>query len=138
MKIKLSWIPFIPAALAMVALRLLSVFGNDDTGTISGMNALLFSYLAVGVALVLFVLCIFFNILDKKPHRFMSQNEMCPRVFFGAFRRICTCIFRNDHFDKKRQRVFADVHYLRIPCNACRNRTCFYGKNSFYGFCSGV
>ena len=47
MKIKLSWIPFIPAALAMVALRLLSVFGNDDTGTISGMNALLFSYLAV-------------------------------------------------------------------------------------------
>lgn len=59
MKIKLSWIPFIPAALAMVALRLLSVFGNDDTGTISGMNALLFSYLAVGVALVLFVLCIF-------------------------------------------------------------------------------
>ena len=56
MKIKLSWIPFIPAALAMVALRLLSVFSNDDTGTISGMNALLFSYLAVGVALVLFVL----------------------------------------------------------------------------------
>ena len=104
MKIKLSWIPFIPAALAMVALRLLSVFGNDDTGTISGMNALLFSYLAVGVALVLFVLC----------------------------------IFRNDHFDKKRQRVFADVHYLRIPCNASRYRTCFYGKNSFYGFCSGV
>ena len=43
MKIKLSWIPFIPAALAMVALRLLSVFGNDDTGTMSGMNALLFS-----------------------------------------------------------------------------------------------
>ena len=103
MKIKLSWIPFIPAALAMVALRLLSVFGNDDTGTMSGMNALLFSYLAVGVALVLFVLCIFFNILDKKTAPVYESKRNVPAgVFFGAFRRICACIFRNDHFDKKK------------------------------------
>ena len=64
MKIKLSWIPFVPAVIAMTALRLLSIFGNDDTGMIKGINALLFSYLAVGVALVLFILCIFFNIID--------------------------------------------------------------------------
>lgn len=66
MKIKLSWIPFIPAALAMVALRLLSVFGNDDTGTMSGMNALLFSYLAVGVATLFFLCCAYFLIFWTK------------------------------------------------------------------------
>ena len=84
MKIKLSWIPFIPAALAMVALRLLSVFGNDDTGTISGMNALLFSYLAVGVALVLFVLCIFFNILDKKTAPVYESKRNVPAGVFSV------------------------------------------------------
>lgn len=84
MKIKLSWIPFIPAALAMVALRLLSVFGNDDTGTISGMNALLFSYLAVGVALVLFVLCIFFNILDKKTAPVYESKRNVPAGIFAV------------------------------------------------------
>ena len=84
MKIKLSWIPFIPAVLAMTALRLLSVFGNDDTGMISGINALLFSYLAVGVALALFVLCIIFNIADRKTAPVYESKRNVPAGIFSV------------------------------------------------------
>lgn len=84
MKIKLSWIPFIPAVLAMTALRLLSVFGNDDSGMITGINSLLFSYLAVGVALVLFVLCIFFNIIDRKTAPVYESKRNVPAGIFSV------------------------------------------------------
>ena len=84
MKIKLSWIPFIPAVLAMTALRLLSVFGNDETGMISGINSLLFSYLAVGVALALFVLCIIFNIADRKTAPVYESKRNVPAGIFSV------------------------------------------------------
>lgn len=84
MKIKLSLIPFIPAVLAMTALRLLSAFGNDDTGLTSGVNALLFSYLAVGVALVLFVLCTVFNIADKKTAPVYEVKRNVPAGIFSV------------------------------------------------------
>lgn len=84
MKTKLSWIPFIPAVVTMTALRLLSVFGNDDTGAIRGINALLFSYLAVGIALVLFVMCIFFNIIDKKTAPVYEAKRNVPAGVFSV------------------------------------------------------
>lgn len=84
MKIKLSWIPY-PAALAMVALRLLSVFGNDDTGTMSGMTGIDVFLFSVGVALVLFVLCIFFNILDKKTAPVYESKRNVPAGVFRCF-----------------------------------------------------
>lgn len=84
MKSKLSWIPFIPAVITMTVLRVLSIFGNDDTGVIKGIDELLFSYLAVGVGLVLFVLCIFFNILDRKTAPVYEVKRNLPAGVFSV------------------------------------------------------
>ena len=79
MKIKLSWIPFIPAVLAMTVLRVISVFSNDGSATdVISKNAVMISYIAVGIALVLFVLCILFNILDKKTAPVYAVKRNAP------------------------------------------------------------
>lgn len=66
MKVKYSVIPFIPVAIAMVGLKIMSLFGLDSNGLLFGMNKTSVSYLVIGLALGLFVLCIFINILDRK------------------------------------------------------------------------
>lgn len=66
MKVKYSVIPFIPVAIAMVGLKIMSLFGLDSNGLLFGMNKTSVSYLVIGFALGLFVLCIFINILDRK------------------------------------------------------------------------
>ncbi len=79
MKIKLSWIPFIPAVLAMTVLRVISVFSNDGSATdVISKNAVMISYIAVGIALVLFVLCILFNILDRKTAPVYAVKRNAP------------------------------------------------------------
>lgn len=93
MKIKLSWIPFVPAVIAMTVLRLLSIFGNYDTGVIKGINAVLFSYLAVGVALVLFVVCIFFNIIDRKTAPVYEAKKNVPAGVFSVLSAAFTLAF---------------------------------------------
>lgn len=116
MKIKLSWIPFIPAVLAMTALRLLSVFGNDDTGMISGINALLFSYLAVGVALALFVLCIIFNIADRKTAPVYESKRNVPAGIFSVLSAAFTLAYSVMNLMAKK-----DSEYLliNIVCALC-------------------
>ena len=66
MKVKYSIIPFIPAALAMIILRVMSVFGADESGKVFGMDKMAVSYTVIGIALCLFVVCIVINIFDRK------------------------------------------------------------------------
>lgn len=66
MKVKYSIIPFIPAALAMIILRVMSVFGADESGKVFGMDKMTVSYTVIGIALCLFVVCIVINIFDRK------------------------------------------------------------------------
>ena len=66
MKVKYSIIPFIPAALAMIVLRVMSIFGADESGKVFGMDKMAVSYTVIGIALCLFVVCILINIFDRK------------------------------------------------------------------------
>ncbi len=66
MKIKISVIPFILAALSMTGLKLMSIFGLDSNGLFLGMNKMGITYAVIGLSLALFLLCILINIFDKK------------------------------------------------------------------------
>ena len=66
MKVKFTLIPFIPAALAMIFFRVMSIFGADDSGHFLGMDKMAVSYTAIGIAAALFVVCIIINIFDRK------------------------------------------------------------------------
>lgn len=66
MKVKHSIIPFIPIVLAMVVLKIMSIFAVDSNGLLFGMNKISVSYLTVILALGLFVVCVFLNLFDRK------------------------------------------------------------------------
>ena len=66
MKVKFSVIPFIPAVFAMIFFRVMSIYGMDESGNFLGMDRMALSYTTIGIALGLFVLCILFNIFDRK------------------------------------------------------------------------
>ena len=66
MKVKLSVIPFIPAALAMIVLRVMSIFGADPNGKLLGMDKMAVAYTVIGISLALFIVCIVINIFDRK------------------------------------------------------------------------
>lgn len=66
MKVKYSVFPFIPAFIAMVFFKLMSLFGLDGNGLFLGMNAMNITYTVIGISIGLFVVCILFNIFDRK------------------------------------------------------------------------
>ena len=66
MKVKFSIIPFIPAVIAMLILRVMSVIGVDESGNFLGMDRMALSYTTIGIALALFIVCIIINIFDRK------------------------------------------------------------------------
>ena len=66
MKVKYSVIPFVPAFLAMLALKLMSVFGVDASGRFMGMNSMNITYTVIGIAVGLFVVCVLINLFDRK------------------------------------------------------------------------
>ena len=66
MKVKFSVIPFIPAVIAMLVLRVMSVVGVDGNGKFLGMDRMALSYIVIGIALALFLVCIIINIFDRK------------------------------------------------------------------------
>ena len=78
MKVKFSWIPFIPIALGMAVFKTLGVFLADDNGDFFGMNFIETSYAVIGAGLVLFVLCIFLNIIDRKTAPVYSASKNIP------------------------------------------------------------
>ncbi len=66
MKIKLSLIPFIPVTIATVAIKIMSLFGLDESGMFLGMNKVGLNYAVIGLTLGLFVVCVLINIFDRK------------------------------------------------------------------------
>ena len=66
MKVKYSIIPFIPAVIAMLFFRIMSVTGVDESGNFLGMDRMALSYTTIGIALALFIVCILMNIFDRK------------------------------------------------------------------------
>lgn len=78
MKVKISLIPFIPVAIAMVGLKIMSIFGLDSNGMFLGMDKITINYLVIGLALGLFVVCVLINLFDRKtaPVYPVKKNPM--------------------------------------------------------------
>lgn len=78
MKVKFTLIPFIPVAIAMVALKLMSLFGIDGDGLVLGMNKMDVAFSVIGLSLALFIVCILINIFDRKtaPVYVVSRNPV--------------------------------------------------------------
>ena len=66
MKIKLSLIPFIPVTIATVVIKVMSLYGLDESGMFLGLNKMGLNYAAIGLTLGLFVLCFLINLFDRK------------------------------------------------------------------------
>ena len=66
MKAKHAIIPFVPVVLVMLFFKLMSLFGLDSNGTFMGMSKMNITYLVIGLALGLFVICILINLFDRK------------------------------------------------------------------------
>lgn len=82
MRIKRSIIPFLPIALAMIGLRLFSIFGADDAGNVFGMDRITVSYAVVGLALLIFLVSVVINIFDRKT---APVYEVKRNIFAGVF-----------------------------------------------------
>lgn len=63
---KLSWIAFVPFALAAFAIKVVQMMFLDSNGMFMGLTNLQWSYIAIGCALAVFVLAVIFCIMDKK------------------------------------------------------------------------
>ncbi len=76
MKVKYSIIPFIPITLAMMALKLMSLFSLDSSGLLFGMSKMNIAYAVIFLALVIFLISVVFNIFDKKtaPAYLVKKN----------------------------------------------------------------
>ena len=66
MKIKLSLIPFIPVTIATVVIKIMSLFGLDESGMFFGLNKMGLNYATIGLTLGLFVLCFLISLFDRK------------------------------------------------------------------------
>ena len=64
MKAKYAVVPFVPAFIAMLFLKIMSIFGVDGKGNFMGMSKMNITYLVIGIALGLFVVCIVINLFD--------------------------------------------------------------------------
>ena len=66
MKVKYSVFPFVPAFIAMMFLKLMSLFGLDGNGLFLGMNVMNITYTVIGISIGLFIVSIILNIFDRK------------------------------------------------------------------------
>jgi hypothetical protein len=66
MKVKHSIIPFIPIALAMLGLKLMTIFGVDSDGLFLGMTKMNITYIVIALALAVFLITVVFNLFDRK------------------------------------------------------------------------
>lgn len=66
MKTKYSIIPFIPAVIAAVGLKIMSMFAMDGNGLLFGMNKSSINYCVIGISLGLFALCVLVNLFDRR------------------------------------------------------------------------
>ena len=58
MKVKYSVFPFVPAFIAMMFLKLMSLFGLDGNGLFLGMNVMNITYTVIGISIGLFIVSI--------------------------------------------------------------------------------
>ena len=84
MKVKYSVIPFIPAFLAMMFLKLMSIFGMDSKGQFMGMNSMNITYTVIGIAVGLFVVCVLINLFDRKTAPVYPQKRNIPAGIFAV------------------------------------------------------
>ena len=66
MKTKYSLIPFIPAVIAAVGLKIMSMFAVDGNGLLFGMNKSGINYFIIGITLGLFAVCVLINLFDRR------------------------------------------------------------------------
>lgn len=66
MKVKYTLFPFVPFALAMIALKICEIFAVDSNGLLFGLTVTTVDYIVIGAAIALFVVCIIMNLFDKK------------------------------------------------------------------------
>ena len=66
MKTKYSVIPFIPAVIAAIGLKIMSMFAVDGNGLLFGMNKSGINYFIIEIILGLFAVCVLINLFDKK------------------------------------------------------------------------
>ena len=85
MKVKYSVIPFIPAVLAMLFFKLMSLFGMDGNGRFLGMNSMTITYTVIGISLGLFVICILINLFDRKTAPVYPVKKNLFAGFFAVF-----------------------------------------------------
>lgn len=95
MKVKHSVIPFIPVFLAMLGFKLASLFFLDSAGYFLGMNGMTISYLVIGLALGLFLLCVLINIIDKKTAQVYAVKK---NYIAGAMAILSGCVIAGSSF----------------------------------------
>ena len=66
MKTKYSVIPFIPAVIATIGLKIMSMFAVDGNGLLFGMNKSGINYFIIEIILGLFAVCVLINLFDRK------------------------------------------------------------------------
>ena len=145
MKAKYAIIPFIPAALAMLFLKLMSLFGLDGNGTFMGMSKMNITYVVIGIALGLFVVCILMNLFDRKTAQvYPVKKNPVAGVFailtgfsvMAASITTASNIWMNDPDNKERLILAIVCAVFSVPSGlsfAMISRVHFTGKNDVSG-----
>lgn len=89
MKVKYSWIPFIPVAVIMLLLKTFALLFSNEYGNFLGLNFVKISYIGIILALFIFLVCAILNIIDKKTAPVYAADRNLPAAIFslvsGAF-----------------------------------------------------
>ncbi len=125
MKVKYSVIPFVPAFLAMMFLKMMSIVGMDSHGQFMGMNSMNITYTVIGIAVGLFVVCVLLNLFDRKTAPVYPLKRNFPAGLFAVLSGIAVLgdgdvqvsFFGKKHgFGSFRTVCFPCTVGLRQPC----------------------
>lgn len=86
MKTKYSVIPFIPAVIAAIGLKIMSMFAVDGNGLLFGMNKSGINYFIIEIILGLFAVCVLINLFDRKMAPVYPVKRILFRVRLQSFR----------------------------------------------------
>lgn len=98
MKTKYSVIPFIPAVIAAIGLKIMSMFAVDGNGLLFGMNKSGINYFIIEIILGLFAVCVLINLFDRKTAPVYPVKEFCFGCVCSNFG-YCDCRFVIFGFD---------------------------------------
>lgn len=80
MKTKYSVIPFIPAVIAAIGLKIMSMFAVDGNGLLFGMNKSGINYFIIEIILGLFAVCVLINLLTERRLLYIPLKRILFRV----------------------------------------------------------